>query len=96
MVREILPCWIGTVGDLKAIVDFCQPALTISEALEKSWDMKHVHFLITAEKSEGDEDLMTADEARDTVPELPLQAMIRRKFRVSNPQFHIAANLSRP
>ena len=68
------------------MAQICQSIVTVRRALRESWDLEHVHFLITAEGSVvEDEDLTTAAEAKDTVPELPLQAMNRRESWVSIP-----------
>jgi len=80
----------------RKIAEICQPPVLVRKALGEYWDSDHVHFLITAVESQGDEDLTTAAERRDIVPGLPLQILNRRKYRVSIPYFHIAQNLPRP
>jgi hypothetical protein len=55
VVADIEEGWIGTIGDLDEIAEFCKPALTFDCALGESWDPDHLHFLITAEIFDGDE-----------------------------------------
>lgn len=73
-ISELKTDWIETVGDLKEIAELCQPAAALKYVLGESWDSRHVHFLITADKFEGDEDLEMS-----TIPESPLEKMNRRE-----------------
>lgn len=88
--------WIDTVKDFRAIVKLCQPPTTVKNVFGERWNSNHVHLFITADESEEDEESETAVESRDTVPELPLQIMNRRKCCVFVPSFCITLNLPRP
>ena len=48
--------WISTAGTIYGVAEFCHSANTGREALGESWDIDEVHFLITAEEAEGNED----------------------------------------
>ena len=67
-------------ANIEEAIEFCQPALTISDALGESWDRRNLHFIITAEESVEDADPMAAKEV-DQVSELPpLHAMHLREY----------------
>jgi len=83
------------IADHPTIEDFCvryQPAKLISGALGEP---EHVHLLVMAEELTEDGELVGFPEERDSVEELPLQAIYRRKSQVLTPPFQIVLNLVR-
>ena len=74
--------WINTAGIIDDVADPCHPARTVRKILGESWDPDQVHFLVTAEEPEGEEDLAAAAESGNIVSELPLQTLNRSKAKL--------------
>ena len=80
--------WLKDHSNIRDVAERRQPALAINKALG-GLDDDYIHLLITASKAGNDRD---SKDGSDTVSELPLAVMIRRKSRVSTSQFHVALN----
>ena len=74
MGHDIKHDWLKTVGGIGNVAEFCRPETIIYSILGDHWNSERVHFLVTADKFEGDEAV-----ARKP----PLQIMNRRKHLVS-------------
>jgi hypothetical protein len=80
--------WLKVHSNIRDVAERRQPALAINKALG-GFDDDYIHLLITASKAGNDRD---SKDGSDTVSELPMAVMIRRKSRVSILQFHVALN----
>lgn len=80
LLHEMKENWVRTVGDLKEVAEMCHPATPLKYVLGESWLPEYLHFLITADKFERDDDPEMVAERRETMSESPLQIMIRREY----------------
>ena len=92
-IKDVKLGWINTAGAIVNIADLCHAPRLVSSVLEGSWDIENVHFFVTAEEFEEDEDLAVAAERMDVVSELPLQTLNRSKHWVLTPYVHVAQHL---